>query len=488
MWRPRVGVALLALFIYVGLPTKNYYWDGIGFAQTIENARQWSTLLHPNHLVYELIGYIAYRFLGASVRALYILQTMNAVFAAATVYLIFGIVGAITRSESAALLLSAFLAFSGTWWRFATDADAYVLSVFFLTGCALLLVSRQRSRPIVVAVLHAFAMLVHQLAVFFFPAALIALWRSRPEDRPQERTARILQYTVVAGTLTIAAYLAAFFAQNGSLHAHAFWIWTTSHAEDAAFSFHVVRNAALTTQNWIQLFLVGRPALVDYSEAKTLALLALFASSLVTFVVSIARQGLPHGIVVRHPALFSFALAWLAAYIVFLFFWLPHNTFYKLFALPAIVLLIASCGASERNPVGRGPAISLVAAMALSNLTFAILPYSRVATNPALDFATQLNSVLRHGAVVYYWNFNTDDWFVRYFNPQTIWRRTDTPSAIDADLRAGQVVWLDTTAVEHFALAEPTWLAERTAGAEWRETVNARLRIRFVHLLLRNGP
>jgi hypothetical protein len=485
MSRLRVGIALTALLVYAALPTKNYYWDGVGFAQTIEDAQRWPALLHSNHLVYNLIGDAVYRALGASVRALYVLQAMNALFAAVTVYLLFGVVESITKYRRATLLLTGLFAFSGTWWRFATDANAYILSVCLLTACALLLAPHQRARPIAVAVLHVCAILVHELAVLFFPAALFALWHEQPEDPRQRRMARVLLYAALAGTLTIGAYIAAFVAQNGGIAPRAFWAWTTSHAEDAAFSFHPLQNAAATTRSWVQLFLTGRASLVHYFEPTTIVLLALLASTLIWLVVSLLRRNSRQRITVRDPVSFRFALLWFAAYFVFLFFWLPHNVFYKLFALPAVILLIANCWTPARNPGSRRTGVPLVAAVALSNLTFGIVPYSRVTANPAVDLATHLDSALRNGAVVYYWNFNTDDTFVRYFNPQTIWHPPDTPSAIDTDLVAGKAVWLDTTAIEHFARAEPAWFAQRTAGAEWRELVNARVYIRFVHL---RGP
>jgi hypothetical protein len=80
------------------------------------------------------------------------------------------------------------------------------------------------------------------------------------------------------------------------------------------------------------------------------------------------------------------------------------------------------------------------------------------------------------GATVYYADLNTDDWFVRYFNPQTKWRQVASP----ADVGAG---WLDTTAIDQFSRSDPAWFEKRTRHAEWRELVNAKHRIRFVRLL-----
>ena len=448
----RAGAALAALAVYLAVPTRNYYWDGVSFAQTIEDAGRLATLLHPNHLVYNVLGWAAYHALGGAVRALYVLQAIDAAFAALAVFLLFGILARTWKSERAALLGTALFAFSGTWWRFATDADAYIPSVALLLACATLLL-RDRPRPVALALLHTGAMLLHQLAFWFFPAALYALWW-----RSARRAAAV--YAALAGALTLGAYAAAWRASSTS----GFWAWMTSHASDASFSFGLVRNTAITLRSWFQLFAAGRPSLVRFTSPLTILLLALCAVCLLA--LARALPGVRWRPIIRHPELFRFALLWLASYALFLFFWLPHNTFYKLFALPAIVLLAASCWQPGR---AAAPAVAL---LALSNLTFAILPYSHPSANPAIAFALDLQAE----GIVYFQDFNTDDWFARYFNPRTQWKPLETTAAIEADLRAGRTVWLDTTALDRLAAAG---YAPR---GEWRQLVNSRHRIRFLRL------
>ena len=116
----------------------------------------------------------------AACRALYVLQVLNAIFAALTVYVVSGICAGLTQSRWTAILLSAAFAFSGTWWRFATDADAYILSVLLLTVCASLLLLHDDPNPLTVAFLHTGAMLIHELAFLFVPAALYVFWKKTP--------------------------------------------------------------------------------------------------------------------------------------------------------------------------------------------------------------------------------------------------------------------------------------------------------------------
>jgi hypothetical protein len=456
----RLAIAALVFAVYLFLPTKNYYWDGVSFAQTIEDAARWPALLHPNHLLYNVIGWAAYHALGASVRALYVLRALNSACAAAAVYLSFGIVARVTGSTRAALLLSLFFAFSGTWWRFATDADAYIPSITLLIASGSLLL-QEKPRTVPAALLYCGAMLIHQLAFLFFPAALVALWRARFQQKTL--------YILISGGATLSAYAAAFYAQTGGFTFDGFRHWILSHAVDASFSFRPPTNLAISARSWVQLLLAGRPSLLDYSNPLTIALLALCATPLVFAVIAFCRQPRIR-FAIHEPAVFRVAVVWIAVYAVFLFFWLPHNTFYKLFALPGLVLLIASCTQVSAR------AAAFVAAMALSNLTFAIIPYSRITANEAIAFAFRLQPHFPKGSTVYFWNLNTDDWFARYFNPQTVWRQAASPAAIGEG-------WLETTAIDHFSSTDPAWLAQRTAGSERLELVNAKQRIRFVHLL-----
>ena len=464
--REQLTAAVFVLAVYLILPTMNFYWDGVLFALNIETAPHWPALLHANHLIYELPGSLLYHALGRSVRALYLLQTVNSACAAIAFYLLSGIVLRATRSVRAALLLAAFFAFSGTWWRFATDADAYIPSITLLIASAALLLC-EKPRVVSAALLHVGAMLFHQLAIFFLPAALVVLWR-------RGRRVQAVLYAALSGLTTLSAYIAAFRLQSGAFSLSVFRNWITSHAEDVSFSFNLPKNLAISLRSWVQLFVAGRPSLVRYFDPLTIVLLVACVAALICLAIALYRRTRLR-IAIHDRTLFLFAMAWIASYVLFLFFWLPNNTFYKLFALPAVILLIASCWTPGANPSIRGAALPFVALLALSNLTFAIVPYSKPTANEAVAFALGLKNHLASGTNVYFWSFNTDDWFARYFNPQTNWQQAGPAASIGDG-------WLETTAIDHFSQTDPGWLKERTQNSEWCELVNARHRIRFVRL------
>ena len=127
---------LAVLVVYLMVPTRQYYWDGVKFALKIEAPGSSATvLLDPNHLIYSSMGYLAWKLLaavGVHVRALFVLQMLNGMFAAATVSLTWRVLFRLTKSVWYSTWYSFILAFSATWWMFSTDADAYIPSVFFL--------------------------------------------------------------------------------------------------------------------------------------------------------------------------------------------------------------------------------------------------------------------------------------------------------------------------------------------------------------------
>src|SRR5437867_7446655 len=100
MIKPKAGsvsgiISAAILLVYLCFPTRVYYWDGVAFAQAIEDAPALgASLIHPNHLLYEVFGYLVFttvRGLGIDVRALTVLQVMSSVLSAAAALLLFHI-------------------------------------------------------------------------------------------------------------------------------------------------------------------------------------------------------------------------------------------------------------------------------------------------------------------------------------------------------------------------------------------------------------
>ena len=459
-------LAVVVFAVYAVLPTKNYYWDGVSFAQDIEQAGAfgspsfWHSLIRPNHLLYDSVGYfvwIALRSLGLQVRAIAVLQAINMALAAVCVGILQRTLLRLTQSAYLSTTLTLLFAFSALFWRFATDADAYIPSVLLLVAAFHVLCTSSKPRPLLVGILHVGAILIHQLAIFFFPAAALGVY-----SKGGRRS--LLRYCALAAGVTLPVYYAGFWLQQRSARLDTFLRWLTFHSPDSTFTFTLSMNLAITLINYPRLFFGGTGHLLQFFGPFMLVTFFLLAMALAALLTRTLRhlEELRWLHLRLAPTLpLRMAIVWLAAYAVFLFFWLPSNTFYKLFCLPAIIVIIAHVLTGDQGPRRYRLAL-FVATMALANLAFYIYPYSRPDYNQALRFAHRMGHVWPEGTVVYYSDFIVDDWFIRYFNPRTSWKQIDPVNGVaifaqnaERDLAAGHEVWVDGTTAAVLAQSWP---------------------------------
>ena len=140
-------ITFIAL-MYFSFPTRNHYWDGIGFALAIEDSPGLTyRLFNQNHLFYNFFGYLIYHpihWLVPHFRALTLLSALSTVLSVSSAYLLFSMLATLLRDGYYSVCLTLLFAFSATWWKFSTDANAYVPSVFFLLLAAYKLKSEER--------------------------------------------------------------------------------------------------------------------------------------------------------------------------------------------------------------------------------------------------------------------------------------------------------------------------------------------------------
>ena len=323
----------LPLFAYLLLPTQNYYWDGVAFAINVEKQLPLRETLHPNHLIYTAANvwlYQAALLLGLRIRALFLMRFVNSVLAEVCVLLMYRALRRRNTSLHAAIVGSLVFAFAATWWRFATDVNAYIVSIFFVL-CANDLLDRARKRQDAVtwhlalaAALHAVAMLFHQLALLFLP---VALFRLRDRNKA----------IVYLGTSLLPvgiAYALAYQTAFGRFDIAGLLGWVAAHSPDSAFSFQPIRDLNFTLLGTLRLFFGGRIAQVRV-EPVTVAGAAALAACIAAMTVLWSRGGR-----LRFSPIPKELQLWMAVYGVFLFFWMPQNTFYRLFYLAPLVLAL----------------------------------------------------------------------------------------------------------------------------------------------------
>jgi len=460
----------LPLLLYLLLPTRNFYWDGVGISIDIEKGLPLRSLLYPSHLAYAVWGAWLYKLMGAlgtHARALFVLQAANGILAGICVILIYKVVQQAGASDLWSALAGLTFGFSATWWRFATDSNAYVPSIC-LVLCSYLLIRKQK--PAALAGLSlAGAMLFHELAILFLPVALLAL-RNNRRSIAAFGLASLGPVAILYGI----SYKIALPAGSWTL----FPAWLTLHSPDSGFSFSLGRNIVFSIRGTLRLFFGGRLADAVPGPLSKLALIALAAALLgLAYCVWRARRTLNLS---APPPLF---VLWIGLYAAFLLFWMPQNTFYRLFYLAPLIAALFL--ATKRSPELLGWLFA--AAMFLWNLTFVTYPQSQITFNAPLRFAMAQREKWTPGTPIVFHDFNADLWTIAYFSPETAWISLDRPDLVqlDRDLEYArqrrEPLWLEAGAYALIASSSEgrRWLAEHERPGELIRFRDAKHEYRF---------
>ena len=461
-----------------------------------------ASLIHPSHLFDQLLVYWIYRAVvsaGIHVRALTVFQISNCFLSALAAAIFFRISARLFRSTYVALVATAIFAFSATWWKFSADADAYILAVLLLLVCFYFLLPDERPRPFLVAIAHAAAMLIHQLSLFFFPVALVGiLMQTRGRPR-KERALALFKYGVTVTAATLVSYFATFRMIFGSASLSRFVSWITYFSPEHGFTFSFWGNFVFSLRSQWRVSFGGRLAFIrEFSNlwVYTLAFVAL-ALTITFLIVTFGRaRELKAALSAaatfpkRFRELTILCIVWIVPYVIFLFFFIPQNTFYRLLYLPAVVLLIGSfiaAAESQLNHVRRFRAALFASAMFAANLAFSQYPYSQARSNPPLQLALKLDQAWPAGTTIYFAEFTSDNSLVKYFNPGTIWVSA-TPEELRRQLssrsNSDRAKWIDTTLMDRLqATADgKQWLEAHAVTQPQYELVNSKYRIRFVEV------
>lgn len=494
--------------VYLLFPTKNYYWDGISFASSIENSPGLSkALLHPHHLLYNVFGYVLYwlaQTAGLHIRAVHVLQFSNCILSAVCALLLFQFLSRVLGSLYVSGLITCVFSFSATWWKYSTDADSYIPSVLFLLVCLKLLFSSEQLRVFWIALAHTASMCLHQLAVFFYPVVVAGILLRRDRYTLRERLLLVLQYSATAFCATIAINYYCFHWATGSFGLTAFARWLTSYIQGPdrySFSFDVLNNLRYTLRGQVRLLFEGRlkwiQGLVSLPLIILIAILSILVLTLALKLIKATpriRLHLPRAPVIeeRFKPLVGICSIWIISYLAFLFFWYPYFTPYRLFYLAPLTCLCAVF-LLQRNRLAsrnrRANAAMFVAAMAISNFVFFILPLTHSEKYPPLSFALRMNQKWPSGTVIYYANSTADSQLVQYFNPSTEWRslgidRERLEDVLTDTYRNHKTAWFETSAIDQMKSNADgaAWLSGHTRSDCREALLNGKFRIEFVQI------
>ena len=464
-------LAIVLMAIYAAAPTRNHYWDGIGFALNIEGVPQdeaghqphdegpGEVYYNPNHLLYNACGRAAFslvRIVLPAVRALDVLVWWSILSSVAAAGMLFVLLLRQTHNRALSVWLTLLFALSATWWKFSTDANAYVPGTAVLVLCALWAQSKKRQPLWRIGLGHAVAMLLHQIAICFYPAVLVAIWRHGSYTDRRARLRAMAVYSLTAGISVAAAYVTVWLGVlNRPADPRAFLSWVLFNGSDVLTRKTLLGRAADMLVANLRVFFGGKASLalqfLEWPWLVAAVSLVLACSGLIIRALWRNRGHWPSlkGSITGDHA---FALAWLGGFLVFLSVWLTEYQYYRLFCLPAFILWLGVCW---RHVDLRGrqlshPLPAFVVLMATLNFTLYIGPYSRAEASPPLHVALEARSVLADDAVVYFSDFNCDNWWIKYFNMRTTWRQApldqhdDFSAELESLLRSGRRVYFDT--------------------------------------------
>ncbi|MDQ6652473.1 MAG: hypothetical protein M3Y84_06990, partial [Acidobacteriota bacterium] len=345
---------------------------------------------------------------------------------------------------------------------------------------------------------------MHQLAVFFFPA-IIAGILLRSEYSWRKRLRLALQYSAAASLTTLGINYYCFHWATGRFGLGDFARWLTSYVQGPdsySFSFNLLSNLGYTLRGQARLFFEGRinwtKGLLSFPVMLLIAVLVGLVAMLTSNVLSALpeirlRFRLPKLVDDQFKPIAIVCLVWLVSYLLFLFFWYPYFTPYRLFYLaPVLILGSVLLAQNERLPNRklRINAAMFVAAMAISNFVFFILPLSHAEKFPPLSFALEMSRTWTPKAVIYYAGSNADNQLVRYFSPHTSWKvlKSDHGDSFERELvevyQADGTVWLETSAISQIesSMNGKAWLAAHSTPRHFKELNDGSYRMRFVQV------
>ncbi len=161
-------LVLFFFLLYAFGATNNSSLDAWAYATDVSKG---DNLFAPHHLFYSLLGYLWVGVINIFIDAdvLLLLKLLNAVFAAATLFILFRFLGVFSNNPRINLLLVALVGSSWGIMRFATENETYIVPLFFsLLGSFLLIKGKSKKDIIFSGLFAALATLFHQVMFFWW--------------------------------------------------------------------------------------------------------------------------------------------------------------------------------------------------------------------------------------------------------------------------------------------------------------------------------
>ncbi len=171
----------LVFGFYVLFPNQNTQIDSWYYSACVKHHHD---LFNHHHLLYNWFARGFFLFLKlffVSIEALTALRIMNAMFACFSLIAFFHVLLNFKIASKTAVLLSLLAGFSFGFWRFATDAETYIIPIFFALNATFFLTKLKIGlRDIVFSsILISFAVLFHQIQIWWCFGLLFGVFKMK---------------------------------------------------------------------------------------------------------------------------------------------------------------------------------------------------------------------------------------------------------------------------------------------------------------------
>lgn len=403
--------------IYLLIPTKMYYIDGVYYAEHIENMPWHLNAFHPHHLLYLPIAHFVYNAIHAiipALKAMTFLQVSNAIFGALSLWIFSLILGKVEIGLTGRIFAIVILGSSYTFWHHASDANIYIPASFLCLLTILIILSdsfdKSQLMQFCLIVLLAFASMIHQISLVMLVPAVIYMLSS---GLKQSRIAAI-RVGVFTLLILIIGYAYIFALYHGDTPATSanFIRWVTAFGQGEHYftisEEHPGKPPDVIARGHAHAFFPLKPlerVLYDQKSGDTPAKIRLYkyflrltCLSLLAYIIILLlikdeerkRKG------------FLFFIIFIVYFIITSVF-MPENHFYRIFYLPSLIAIWAMAFASlpkEYKKILKPVIAILIALFFINNLTKGIIPESKAENNPYLALTREINSFTTSDDVV----------------------------------------------------------------------------------------
>lgn len=382
---------------------RNYQYDSLQYMVTVRDANAVTDLFHPHHLLFNPLLWLLKTTLSAvapGTDPLVPTQCLLAVVGAAGGLVFFHLCRlTLPLSRRDALLTALLLATSYGYWHYSSEVEPYVPALAAATAAVFVLRRAMKTlsarAAAAVALLHASAVLLHQVHVFLTPVLLgLIAFAEAPKDRRYRFSA------IYLGVLALSVgglYLWAAKASGIDFRLAPLFDWSTSYAQSGRWgglrveSFYYGLGGAFTAvigKGLLQRFVNG----IEWTAAVGAGVvsLVLTAAALIWLLLSAVRQR--SRIFLEAPFLARYCLFSAIAYVPFLVWWEPYNLEHWIALLPALWVAVALAARLGSLPAGlsRAALPALLVMVAGFNLTGDVGREARIEHNEYQLFTSLL--------------------------------------------------------------------------------------------------